>query len=86
MTMSRRAMLTDILPGAAIAIAGVTTTGWIIAPKIADAMPLGIAKTNGTKFDKLVQRAQAVVVGPRRRRRRRWVCWWRRGRRVCDWR
>jgi hypothetical protein len=83
MTMSRRSMLTDILPGAAIAIAGVTATGWIIAPKIADAMPLGIAKTNDTKFDEPVQRAQAVVVGRRRRRRHRWVCWWHRGHRAC---
>jgi hypothetical protein len=80
MDMSRRTMLTDMLPGAAVAIAGVATIGWVIAPKAADAMPLGIAKTNA-KIDELVQRAQVVVVGPRRRRR----CWWRRGRRVCRW-
>jgi hypothetical protein len=83
MAMSRRTMLTDILPGAAVAIAGVATVGWVITPKAADAMPLGIAKTNGAKVDELVQRAQVVVVGPRRRRRR---CWWHRGRRVCGWR
>ena len=79
-------MLTDILPGAAIAVAGVATTGWIIGPKIAGAVPSGIAKTNGAKFDELVQRTKAVVVGPRRRRRRRWVCWWHTGHHACGWR
>jgi hypothetical protein len=79
MDMSRRAMLTDMLPGAAVAIAGVATIGWVIAPNAGDAMPLGIAKTNAG-IDDLVQRVQAVVVRPRRRR-----CWWRRGRRVCRW-
>jgi hypothetical protein len=83
MAISRRTMLTDILPGAAVAITGVATVGWVIAPKAADAMPLGIAKANGAKIDELVQRAQVVVVGPRRGRRR---CWWHRGRRVCGWR
>lgn len=82
MVMNRRTMLTDILPGAAVAIAGVTTVGWVLAPKAADAVPLGIAKTDGAKADELVQRAQVVVVHPRRRRR----CWWHRGRRVCGWR
>jgi hypothetical protein len=86
MDLSRRTMLADILPGAALAIAGVATVGWVIAPGTADAIPLGIAKTSGAKVDELVQRAQVVVVNPRRRRRRRWVCWWRRGRRVCGWR
>jgi hypothetical protein len=86
MDMSRRTMLTDILPGAAVAIAGVATVGWVIAPGTADAIPLGIAK-NGARVDELVQRAQVVVVGPRRpRRHRRWVCWWHRGSRVCGWR
>ncbi|KAB1073965.1 hypothetical protein F6X51_09585 [Methylobacterium planeticum] len=37
--------------------------------------------------DSLVEKARVVVVHPRRRRRsRRRVCWWRRGRRVCEWR
>lgn len=38
--------------------------------------------------DRLVEKAQIVVIDPRRRRRRRrrWTCWWHRGRRVCDWR
>jgi hypothetical protein len=82
MVMSRRTILTDILPGAAVAMAGVATVGWVVVPKVVDAMPLGIAKTNGAGNDELVQKAQVVVVGPRRRRRR---CWWHRGRRVCGW-
>jgi hypothetical protein len=83
--MSRRAMLMNVLPGAVVAIAGVGTIGWALAPEVAEAIPLGIAKTNSAKIDELVQRAQVVVVGPRRRRRRR-RCWWHRGRRVCRWR
>jgi len=51
-------MLTDILPGAAVAMAGVATVGWVVVPKVADAMPLGIAKTNGARNDELVQKAQ----------------------------
>ena len=37
--MSRRAMLTNILPGAVVAVAGVGTIGWAVAPNGADAMP-----------------------------------------------
>ena len=88
--LSRRAMLINILPGAAVAIAGVGTIGWAVTPEVADAMPLGIAKGGHVKVDDLVEKAQAVVVGPNRRRRRRRhrrrVCWWHRGRRVCRWR
>src|ERR1700710_1528244 len=43
-TMSRRAMLTNVLPGAVIAIAGVGTLGWAVAPEVADAMPLAMTK------------------------------------------
>ena len=87
--MSRRAMLTNVLPGAVVAIAGVGTIGWTVAPEVADAMPLAIAKRNHVKVDDLAVKAQAVVVSPSRRRgrsRRRWVCWWHRGRRRCGWR
>ncbi len=83
--MSRRAMLMNVLPGAAIAIAGVGTIGWAVAPDVADAMPLGVAKGAHAEVDDLVVKAQVVVVHPRRRRRR-WVCWWHRGRRRCGWR
>lgn len=87
MSISRRTMLADILPGAAVTVAGVTMIGWFIAPGTADAIQIGVPKINKTETDELVQRAQAVVVGPRRRRRgRRWICWWHRGRRVCGWR
>ena len=87
--MSRRAILTNILPGAVVAVAGVGTIGWAVAPEVADAMPLAIAKRNHVKVDDPVVKAQAVVVHPSRRRgrrRRRWVCWWHRGRRRCGWR
>ena len=87
--MSRRAMLTKVLPGAAVAIAGVGAIGCAVAPEAADAMPLAIAKGNQVKVDDLVVKAQVVVVNPSRRRgrrRRRWVCWWHRGRRRCGWR
>ena len=85
--MNRRTMIMDILPGAAVAIVAVGTVGWTVAPEIADATPLGIAKGAHNKMDDdLVQKAQVVVVGPRRRRHRRRVCWWHRGRRVCGWR
>jgi hypothetical protein len=87
--MSRRAILTNVLPGAVVAIAGVGTIGWAVAPEVADAMPLAVAKGNHFKVDDLVEKAQVVVVHPGRRRGRRgrrWVCWWHRGRRRCGWR
>ena len=87
--MSRRAMLTNILPGAVVAVAGVGTIGWAVAPEAADAMPLAIAKGNHFEVDDLAVKAQVVVVNPSRRRgrrRQRWVCWWHRGRRRCGWR
>ena len=87
--MTRRAMLTNILPGAAVAVAGVGMIGWAVAPKGADAMPLAIAKGNRLEVDDLVIKAQAVVVSPSRRRGRRgrrWVCWWHKGRSRCGWR
>jgi hypothetical protein len=86
MDMNRRAMLTDVLAGAAVAAVGVSMLGWAVAPGTAEAAPINIAKPAGAESDELIKRAQVVVVGPRRRRRRRWVCWWRRGRRVCGWR
>jgi hypothetical protein len=88
--MSRRAMLTNILPGAVIAVAGVGAIGWAVAPEAADAVPLAIAKGNNFfKVDDLAVKAQVVIVNPSRRRgrrRQRWVCWWHRGRRHCGWR
>ena len=86
--MSRRAMLTN-LPCAVVAIAGIGTLGWAVAPEAADAMPLAIAKGNPFKVDDLAVKAQVVIVNPSRRRNRRgqrWVCWWHRGRRRCGWR
>ena len=90
--IDRRTLLRDILPGAVVLAAGVTTVGFAVMPKVVEAMPLAIDKTNALKGHDLAEKAQVVVVGPRRRgwrggrRGRRWVCWWRRGRRVCGWR
>src|ERR1700709_2384506 len=54
----RRAMLTNVLPGAVVAIAGVGTLGWAVAPGGADAMPLAVAKGSPVKVDDLVVKAQ----------------------------
>ena len=45
--MSRRAMLTNVLPGAAVAIAGVGAIGCAVAPEAADAMPSAIGHRQG---------------------------------------
>lgn len=84
--IDRRALLRDVLPGALVVAAGITTVGVSLLPKAAEAMPLATDKTNALKIGDRAEKAQVVVVGPRRRRGRRWVCWWHRGRRVCGWR
>lgn len=85
--VTRRTLLGSILPGAAIATAGVATLGWTLMPDTAEALPLGAARINPLPDDPLLHKAQVVIVNPPyRRRRRRWVCWWHRGRRVCGWR
>lgn len=89
--IDRRTLLRDILPGAVVLAAGVTTAGFVFMPNVAEAVPLAIDKANAREVGELAEKAQVVVVGPRHRRRhrrrgRRWVCWWSRGRRVCGWR
>jgi hypothetical protein len=81
--IDRRTLLGTLLPGA-VAAAGVATVGLAMMPSPAEAIPLTIDKINALKDAKVAEDAQVVIVGPRRRRR--WVCWWRRGRRVCGWR
>jgi hypothetical protein len=87
--IDRRTLLREVLPGAVVVAVGVTTAGFVFMPKVADAVPLAMDKANALKVDPFAEKAQ-FVVGPRRRRwrrgGRRWVCWWRRGRRVCGWR
>ena len=83
--MSRRFLITKTLPGAAVAIAGIGTIAWTVTPDVAEAVPLAVSRGVPLKVEDLVEKAQVIVV-PRRHRRRRWVCWWRRGRRVCGWR
>jgi hypothetical protein len=59
--ISRRNLLTQLLPGAAVAAAGVATIGWTIAPESADALPLGMAGAARVEVDELVEKAQ---IGP----------------------
>jgi hypothetical protein len=66
-------------------------TASTMLPKIfveeAHAAPLPPLTNLLQESEQLVEKAQVVVIDPRRRRRRRrQVCWWRRGRRVCEWR
>jgi hypothetical protein len=79
--VDRRTVVRGILSGAAVVALGLT-----VMPKAVEAVPLAMNKNafgppSGGKTDSLIEQAQVVV-----RRRRRWVCWWRRGRRVCGWR
>jgi hypothetical protein len=77
-TMDRRKFLAAALGGAGATVA--LASG-------AAALPLDAAAERhlADRMKDDVKRAQAVVVRGRPRRRR-WVCWWRRGRRVCGWR
>jgi hypothetical protein len=75
--VSRRHVLTDVLPGAVIAAAAI---GWSSAPGVAEAAQTAQATT--------VRPHRHM-----RSRHRRWGCWWERGRhwwhwghRVCGWR
>jgi hypothetical protein len=90
--VDRRSLLRSVLPGAIVTVASVTAIAGIgmslVPQNTADAAPLTMDKINALRGGEAVEKAQVVIVGPRRprRRRRRWVCWWRRGRRVCAWR
>ena len=48
MEMNRRAMLTNVLAGAAVAAVGVTVIGWVAVPGAVEAAPINIAKPAGT--------------------------------------
>jgi hypothetical protein len=78
-TFDRRSALRVILQAGAIG-----TLAFALIPNVAEAVPLALEKSLAGTAPSLVEEAQVVVVN--RRRRRRWVCWWRRGRRVCGWR
>jgi hypothetical protein len=79
--IDRRRMLRNILCGA---VAG--GVGLELLSKAVEAAPLMVDKGLTDNAERLVEDAQVVIVGPGRRRRRRRVCWWHRGRQVCDWR
>ncbi|MDR7036680.1 MULTISPECIES: hypothetical protein [Methylobacterium] len=91
--LDRRAVLQGMSSGILSALAA--SVGLVAMPKATEAMVLSpgtsdLAAADRAIPDNLVEEAQVVVVHPRRRRRsrrrRRRVCWWRRGRRVCEWR
>jgi hypothetical protein len=83
-TIDRRRMLLDILSGAAVVTATVATAGVALIPDQVEAGPLATEMSSAGAAAGFGDYAQVFVGGPRRRRR--WVCWWRRGRRVCGWR
>lgn len=60
---------------------GLIAAATLVLPTGGEAMP--IHASVAAPADPSIAKAQVVVVGPRRRR---WVCWWRRGRRICGWR
>ena len=74
--IDRRRLIGAILCGA--------SAGLALTPGTLEAMPIDAGVPDG--LDGFIEKAQTVVVRSPRRRRRRWVCWWRRGRRVCGWR
>ncbi len=79
--IDRRSVLLGILRGAAVVAIGAA-----IMPSATQAVPLTIEQV---ATPEALDAMDQVIVGPhhhRRRRRHRWVCWWRRGRRVCGWR
>lgn len=89
--IDRRTVLRGMLFGAAFVTAGGVA---VTTPDLAGAIPLAADKTGPLETDDLfedqdrVERVQYWYWRRRRRRRRRrwrrrWVCWWRRGRRVC---
>jgi hypothetical protein len=91
-THTRRAFLGFARGAVATAAIGALGARFI---EVAEAMPIapdsGKLGTEIGKSSPLVTQAQwgPPPRGRRRppvRRRRRWVCWWRRGRRVCGWR
>jgi hypothetical protein len=79
--MDRRQMLVLSLGAAA----ATTVLGRVLSQDAHAAPPSTRAIVEQAPGD-LIDKAQVVVVAPGRRRRRRRVCWWHRGRRVCDWR
>lgn len=81
--IDRRAILTGMVCGAAVA-----TVGLAAIPRAAQSMPLGAIKAGAVKPEDLVEEARVTIhVHPHRRHRgRHWRCWWHRGRRVCGWR
>lgn len=84
--VDRRTMLKAALGG--VAVVGLTMA---TLPRISEAAPVALGKDIARKTEDLIEKVQMGPPPPpppgwRRRRRRRWVCWWRRGRRVCAWR
>lgn len=71
--IDRRSALRIVLFGAAV-----STMGAALASSAAEALPLDSSLTPESDVFEAQWRGRG--------RRRRWVCWWRRGRRICGWR
>jgi len=89
--IDRRRFLGAVLPGAVVAVAGVTaitTAANVVSSAPAEAMPVGADRLATRKTGDVAESAPRDISAQhwRRRRRRRWVCWRRRGRRICGWR
>jgi hypothetical protein len=75
-TIDRRTLFRGVL-----VMVAVTAAGAVLGGGAAEAVP--VSGQGVESPDAPIAKAQVVVVRPRRRR---WVCWWRRGVRVCGWR
>ncbi|HUO54287.1 MAG TPA: hypothetical protein VMU18_06085 [Rhodoblastus sp.] len=67
----------------ALLVAAAVGADAVFGARAVEALPLDVDGVS--RPEALVEKTRTVVV-TRRPRRRRWVCWWRRGRRVCGWR
>jgi hypothetical protein len=91
----RRQFLSLAMSGAIVVTASAAGLTSVLSTTAATAAP-PVDKTLRDRLDEPVEEAQWVDPAHRRydrrwrrrnrRRARRWVCWWHRGRRVCDWR
>jgi hypothetical protein len=95
-TIDRRSLLTDLLPGAAVAAAGLVSVDIISSTRAAVASPL--ASTIFVKPNDMTEKIQVAAHDPRGPYHRRWgprrrptpisrfQCWYHRGRKRCGYR
>jgi hypothetical protein len=95
-TIDRRSLLTDFLPGAAVAAAGLVSVDIISSASAAVASPL--ASTIFVKPNDMTEKIEVAAQDPRGPYHRRWgprrqptpisrfQCWYHRGRKRCGYR